>query len=193
MRVVYLLAGVFLFAFATVANGQAVLTFGVNAQHTAIYQPAAQDLNRIRWSTSIDVNNTGAYAHYGAPLITAANTVIVPVKISSTGFRIDTFNGGSGAAMYSLTTDYILPDYTWVPVYQPVWATGSFGTRLYYPGAGGTVYSIDNPDSNNHTPPVQTVFYTTLAYYQSHASGPSGFNSTVFINTPITADASGNI
>src|SRR6266705_2340719 len=139
MRLVHLLAGVYLFAFATVVNGQAVLTFGGNAQHTAIYQPAAQDLNQIRWSTSIDLNNTGAYAHYGAPLITAANTVIVPVKTAS-GFRIDTFNGGSGAAMYSLTTDYILPSYTWVPVYQPVVATGSFGTRLYYPAAGGTVY-----------------------------------------------------
>ena len=58
MRVVHLLAGVYLFAFAAVATGQAVLTFGGNAQHTAIYQPAAQDLNRIRWSTSIDLNNT---------------------------------------------------------------------------------------------------------------------------------------
>src|SRR6266576_998722 len=91
MRLVHLLAGVYLFAFATVVNGQAVLTFGGNAQHTAVYQPAAQDLNHIRWSTSIDLNNTGAYAHYGAPLITAANTVIVPVKTAS-GFRIDTFN-----------------------------------------------------------------------------------------------------
>jgi hypothetical protein len=174
MRVVHLLAGVYLFAFAAVANGQAVWTFGGNAQHTAIYQPAAQDLNQIRWSTSIDLNNTGAFAHYGAPLITAANTVIVPVKTAS-GFRINTFNAGSGAAMYSLTTDYILPSYTWVPVYQPVVATGSFVTRLYYPAAGGTVYSIDNPDSNSHTAPVRTVFYTTLANYQSNASA---FNST---------------
>lgn len=63
-------------------------------------------------------------------------------------------------------------------------------TRLYYPGAGGTIFYIDNPDSTSHGAPVHQVFYTTLANYQANASA---FNSTVFINTPITADASGNV
>ena len=45
-----------------------VSTFGGNAQHTANYNPAAQDLNAIHWSTSIDLNNTGAFAHYGAQI-----------------------------------------------------------------------------------------------------------------------------
>src|SRR5205809_5453949 len=58
MRTLQLLTLVCLFALAKGVNAQAVLTFGGNAQHTAIYQPAAQDLNRIRWSTSIDLNNT---------------------------------------------------------------------------------------------------------------------------------------
>jgi len=47
------------------AAAQSVLTFAGNAQHTGIYQPEARNLNRILWSTSIDLNNTGAYAHYG--------------------------------------------------------------------------------------------------------------------------------
>ena len=40
------------------APGQAssVPTFAGNAQHTAIYQPAAQNLNAIHWSTTIDLN-----------------------------------------------------------------------------------------------------------------------------------------
>jgi len=171
---------------AKTAGAQDVSTFAGNAQHTAVYQPAAQDLNRIRWSTTIDLNNT-SFAHYGAPLVTAANTVIVPVKTAS-GFQINVFNS-SGIALYTLATDYIRPSFNWVPVYEPVVATGSFGTRLYYAGAGGTVYSIDNPDSASHTAPVQRAFYG-LSNYQANTAG---FNSTVFINTPITADSAGNI
>src|ERR1051326_4172831 len=151
--------------------------FAGNAQHTAIYQTPAQSLNTIRWSTTIDLNNTGAYAHYGAPLITAANSVIVPVKTGSNGFEINVFDGASGSLKYTLTTDYALPSYNWIPSYNPALATTISGPRLYYPGAGGTIYYIDNPDSASHGAPVQEVFYTTLANYLTHASG---FNSTVF-------------
>ncbi len=166
---------------------EAQTTFGGNAQHTAIYSPAAQNLNAVHWTTSIDLNNTGGYAHYGAPVITPANTIFVPVKISAAdGFQINVFNAATGAALYSLSTDYVQPSHNWILPYQPVLA----GTRLYYPGAGGTVYYIDNVDSVSHGAPVQQVFYTTLANYQANAAG---FNSTVFINTPITADSSGNV
>jgi hypothetical protein len=48
-------------------------TFAGNAQHTAVYATAAQDLNAIRWSTDIDLNTSGAFAHFGGPLITPAN------------------------------------------------------------------------------------------------------------------------
>src|SRR5205809_5708972 len=115
---------------AKTAGAQDVSTFAGNAQHTAVYQPAAQDLNRIRWSTSIDLNNT-SFAHYGAPLITSSNTVVVPVKTAS-GFQINVFNGSDGTAKYSLATDYLRPTSSWIPVYQPVLAT-SPSTRLYYP------------------------------------------------------------
>ncbi|HMG03903.1 MAG TPA: hypothetical protein VK581_00495, partial [Chthoniobacterales bacterium] len=168
-----------------------VPTFAGNAQHTAIYQPAAQNLNTIQWSTTIDLNpGAGPGAHYGAPLVTAANTVLVPVKTASDGFQVNAFDGSSGAAKYTLTTDYVLPGHGWVPVYDPALTTGSFGTRLYYPGRGGTIYHIDNPDDVAHGAPVQEVFYTTLIGYQNNAAA---FNSTIFINTPITADSSGNI
>src|SRR5213079_686699 len=53
-----------------------VPSFAGNAQHTAIYQPTARNLNQILWSTTIDFNNSGSAAHYGAPLITAANTLL---------------------------------------------------------------------------------------------------------------------
>jgi hypothetical protein len=167
--------------------------FGGNAQHTAIYEPAAQDLNTVHWSTSVDLNNSGAYAHYGAPLITAANTVLVPVKIlngSQNGFQVSAFDGGTGAFKYTVGTDYVLPNHQWIPVYNPCLTTAPFGTRLYYAGRGGTVYYIDNPDSAAHGPPVQQVFYTDPASYLANASA---YNSTIFINTPLTADSNGNV
>src|SRR6185436_10447751 len=45
-------------------------TFAGDAQHTAQYEPAAQRLNQIRWSTAIDLRTSGAAAHYAAPLVT---------------------------------------------------------------------------------------------------------------------------
>ena len=166
-------------------------TFAGNAQHTSIYAAPAQNLNLIKWSTSIDLNNTGALIHYGAPLVTAANTVLVPVKTGTTnGFRVDAIDGATAAAKYSLASDYILPAHVWMPSYQPTVATGAFGTRLYYPGAGGTIFHVDNPDSLTPSAPVRHVFYTSLAGYNANAAA---YNNSIFVNTPITADANGNI
>ncbi len=173
-----------------ILSGGAVTTFAGNAQHTAVFDPAAQDLNAIRWSTSIDLNNTGAVAHYGAPLVTAANTVITPVKIAGDLFQVKAFDGFAGTEKYALATDYILPPYDWIPAYQPVLAAGPSGARLYYPGAGGTLFFVDDPDSGTPGTPVRRIFYTTPADYVAHAAA---FNAAVFINTPITADSGGNV
>jgi hypothetical protein len=167
-----------------------VPSFAGNAQHTAIYQPTARNLNQILWSTTIDFNNSAGGAHYGAPLITAANTLLAPVKIAGDAFRVDAFDAATGAAKYSLATDYILPNHNWIPVYNPCLTTGSFGTRLYYAGAGGTLYHIDNPDSAGHGSPVREVFYTTLSNYTANAAA---YNAAIFINTPLTADSNGNV
>lgn len=166
-------------------------TFAGNAQHTSVYNAPAQSLNTFKWITSIDLNNTGALIHYGAPLITAANTVLVPVKTGATdGFKVNAFNGATGAPKYTVLTDYILPAHNWIPVYNPCIATGPFGTRMYYAGAGGTIWHIDNPDSNTPGAPVREVFYTSLANYNANAAA---YNTNIFVNTPITPDANGNI
>jgi hypothetical protein len=180
-----------LFTFASNrALGQAT-TFAGNAQHTSSYSAPAQNLNTFKWLASVDLNNTGALIHYGAPLVTSANTVLVPVKTGATdGFRVAAINGSNGAAKYQLNTDYILPSHNWIPSYSPCIATGAFGTRLYYAGAGGTIWHVDNPDSNTPGAPVREVFYTSLSNYNANAAA---YNSTIFVNTPITADASGNI
>jgi len=172
------------------ALGQAT-TFAGNAQHTSSYAPPAQNLNAIKWTTSVDLNNTGALIHYGAPLVTASNTVLVPVKTGTTnGFQVNAIDGATAAAKYSVASDYILPAHNWIPSYGPVVATGAFGTRLYYAGAGGTIWHFDNPDANAPSTPVREVFYTSLSNYNSNAAA---YNSTIFVNTPITADSNGNI
>jgi len=184
------LLAVFIVALAPSETFAQAVSFAGNAQHTSSYAVPAQNLNVIKWSASIDFNNSGALIHYGAPLVTASNTVLAPVKIINDGFRVDAFNGATGASKYSLSTDYVLPDHNWIPAYNPCIATGSFGTRLYYAGAGGTIFHIDNPDSNTPGAPVREVFYTSLANYNANAGA---YNTTIFVNTPITADANGDI
>src|SRR5882724_5601959 len=84
-------AGLFccLFAFTSGRVLAQALTFAGNAQHTSSYSAPAQNLNTIKWAANIDFNNTGALTHYGSPLITAGNTVLVPVKIAGDSFRVD--------------------------------------------------------------------------------------------------------
>ena len=163
--------------------------YGHDPQHTANSATSAQPLNNIHWSTPVDVNNVGTsgpiYVHYGAPLITAANTVIVPQTQSSGGYEMRAYNGSTGALVYTLTSDYTQPPHGWTPSFG---AALSLGTRIYYPGAGGTVYYRTSPDSATGTT-GQIAFYGNALY----AANKATFNSTVQICTPLTADRSGNI
>jgi hypothetical protein len=173
----------------------AVTTFAGNAQHTAEFQPTAQNLSVIRWHTPVDLNpqysGGSLLIHYGAPLITSANSVLVPVKTgASNGFEVNAYNGATGAFMYTESTDYILPNHNWTPSYSPTLVITPSESRLYYAGAGGTIYYIDNPDSSTAPTPVHQVFYTSLANYQANAAA---YNAAIFIDTPITADANGDI
>ena len=67
--------------------GQAT-TFAGNAQHTSSYAAPAQNLNVFKWIASIDLNNTGDLIHYGAPLITSANTVLVTLAYRHAAHRV---------------------------------------------------------------------------------------------------------
>jgi hypothetical protein len=175
--------------------------YGHDPQHSGVSANAAQPLNRIKWCTPVDTvleDTSGPlYIHYGSPVVTAANTVLVPQR-TSTGntYRINAFSGGSASGgsfgcgspstpLYTLTTDYTPPPHDWIPSYG---GTLALGTKYYYPGAGGTVYYRTSPDSLTGTT-GQLAFYG-LSMYQANTST---FNSTVMISTPITADRFGNI
>ncbi len=82
-------------------------SFGGNAQHTEISQVAAQPVNQLLWSTSLDLNPWGA-VHYGDPIFTPGNTVIVPVKVTYSGqvqggnnFFVEGLNDVTGAVEWT--------------------------------------------------------------------------------------------
>ena len=174
-----------------VTVGPAWTSYGGDAQHRSQAAVATQALNRILWQAPVDLvpvySNGGALlTHYGSPVITAQNTVILPVKTgATTGFRFEGRSGSSGALLWSATSDYVMPAHRWIPSYN---VTLTATNRVYAAGAGGKVYFRDNADSA--TAPTQTsAFYGDAVYSANKAS----LDTDVHINTPVTADSSGNI
>jgi hypothetical protein len=184
-----------------VSNAQTWNGYAGDAQHTALSPVASQPLQEIHWRTRVDLSpqllGGDLDAHYGSPIITAANTVIVPVKTGPVGgFELKAFNGANGSWMWTQNTDYSLPPtqgefggttYSWTPPYGPALANS---TTLYYAGAGGTVYQRGSLNSTGSVTPTQEAFYGSLAAYQANVAA---YNAGVAISTPITADVQGNV
>ncbi len=165
-------------------------SYAHDPQHTGVSSIGAQRLEKIKWTTPVDLVLQGAsgplYIHYGSPLVTAGNTVLVPVRTTAANnYRVEAHSGASGALLYTLASDFTPPPHNWIPSYSPVL---SQGTRLYYAGAGGTVYYRDQLDSATG-PSGQIAFYGNALY----AANQAAFNANVMISTPLTADANGNI
>ncbi|HTF89782.1 MAG TPA: hypothetical protein VK843_15320 [Planctomycetota bacterium] len=160
--------------------------FGYNAQHTALSPNASQPINNIHWQTPLDLQQSGGGIHYGPPLVTPRNNVIVTVKTTLNGsFRIDCRKGSTGAVLWTQTTDYVLPPQTWTP---PCASTLTPNLSLATPAIGGTVllrYSADIASSGV----VRQAFYGIANYN----AAPSTYNTVVKINTPITSDSRGNL
>jgi len=165
-------------------------SYAHDSQHTGLSTIGVQRLERIKWSTPVNLapQDTPSpwFVRYGPPLVTAGNTVLVPVRTSPQNtYRVEAHNGATGTLLYSLPSDYSPPPSGRISSYSPAL---SRGTRLYYQGAGGTIYYRDQPDSAAG-PSGQMAFYGNALY----AANQAAFNATVTISTPITADAGGNI
>jgi autotransporter-associated beta strand protein len=181
---------------ACAARGQSWNGYAENAQHTASSQIGSQPLQSVHWSTPVDLNpqlsDGDILAHYGSPVITPGNTVIVPVKTGATsGFELNAYNGKTGSLLWTQSTDYTLPSknggyYSWTPPYSPTISNG----MLYYAGDGGTIYERSSLDSGGSVTPTQVAFFGSLADYQANAAA---YNVNVAISTPITADSQGDI
>jgi hypothetical protein len=161
-----------------------------NAQHTAVAPAPAQNLKRIAWTTPIDLKPqlTGGelLIHYGSPIVTAANTLILAVKTGATGgFRIEARHAGSGGVVWTTLSDYRFPSHDWIPSYGPVLTQHN---RLYFPSLGGVIRYRDTPDRPTGTT-GNIAFYGNAAYKANRAA----YDNSVQISTPITADAAGNV
>lgn len=173
------------------AGGPAWNTFGGDAQHTALGGVGTQSLNRIVWQTPVDLapqySGTRLLIHYGSPVISQRNTVLIGVKTAAAGsFRIEARAGANGTLLWSEATDYRLPSGNfWTPSYNLTLTTAN---RVYAPGAGGKLYFRDNVDASSGA--LQTaVFFGSANYTAATAT----YDANVFINTPLTSDPAGNI
>lgn len=184
-------------ALLAIAPRQAVMAappawsgFGGDAQHTARAPAAPQPLSAIHWTTPVDaapqIVNGELLIHYASPMITAANTVLIPVKGTATGgFRVEARTAATGALRWTLPTDYVTPPHDWTP---PLPAALAPSGQLYVAGAGGTLLSRATPDLVSGTQ-TRTAFFGNAAYLARAAA----FNAGLFINTPLTIDAQGTV
>lgn len=131
------------FAAASFAQHSAVTlpwsTHAHDAQHTGISGFAGQSLHRIRWTTKVDLHPVLQFGelliHYGSPLVTENNTVIVPVKTGDNSFKVEALKGTDGSVLWTQHTDYQVPGAGFTPSFGPVLSKH----RLIMPAAGGTV------------------------------------------------------
>ncbi len=173
------------------SSAQAWPSYSHDAQHTCQSSVASMLPQAIRWKTPVDLDpqyasNGALYTHYGSPLITSLNLVLVPVKTAANGgLRLDAHQGTNGSLFWSITSDYAFPHFDWIPPFGPVLTPGD--TMVAMAGAGGTLLVRTTPNSG-HGNLTRIAFYG-IANYQKNAAA---FNSAIQICTPITCDAAGH-
>ena len=124
-------------------------------------------------------------------MITAANTVLVPTRVSAkAGFRVVAYSGISGARRWSLDADYRPPAFTggpgvWTP---PLPAVLTPGKTLAIAGAGGTVLMRGHVNTAVGT--VQRRVFYGAAQWKEHRST---YDKAVQVTTPLTAGPDGSV
>lgn len=168
------------------AQTGAWLSHSHDAQHTGVSSVASQPLSRIHWKQRVDfaVPSGEIFIHYGSPLVTARNTVIVPVKTGSDSFRIVAHDGVSGAILWKQPTSYQAPFAGFLPGMGPT----MFGNRLFIPDSGGRIIVRQNPDLSTGT--VSELYFFGQKNFELD---PTAYKQNLQISTPLTADVHGNL
>lgn len=171
------------------------LGHGGNSQHTAWSTAYTPHLERIDWTTKLDLNpryfGNSLLTHYGSICATRRNTIIAPVKLNiDSDFEVRAFRGSTGAPMWKVRSDYIMPPHGWTPMMGPCLIAASSSTNhdfVAYPMAGGRVAFRDAEVSLGKV--VVTTFYGDAAY----KADPATYDANVRICTPLTPTADGAV
>jgi hypothetical protein len=155
-------------------------------QHSALSTVQSQALETIHWHVPVDLSppHGEIFIHYGSPLVTAANTVILPVKTGSNSFRVEAHNGATGKRLWMQKTDWQAPQASFVPGLGPTLSNNS----LFVPDLAGRVLVRSNPDQAKGTV-TRLYFYGVKNFWKN----PTVYSQNVQINTPLSIDANGNI
>jgi hypothetical protein len=171
---------------AAFAQTGAWLTHSHDQQHTALSTVGSQPLSSIHWHIPVDLNPPQGeiLIHYGSPLVTAANTVIVPVKTGANSFRVEAHNGATGELLWMENTGYKVPTADFTPGMGPTIS----GNKLFIPDIAGRVMVRPNPDE-------ATGSISHLYFYgeKNFNADPAAYKQNVLIDTPLTTDANGNL
>jgi hypothetical protein len=186
------LAALLLLSGTAVAAAQVPAWYGYagNPQHTAAAPAGGQSLNQILWHTPVDLapqfQGGGLDIHYGSPMITSDNLLLLPVKTKpGGGFRLEAVATSTGATQWMLDSDYVVPPAGWTPEFPAQLAnTGN----VYIAAAGGTVLQRGDLDNPNGTA-TRLAFYD-IGIFNAHKAAMA---SRVMVDTPITSDGQGNI
>lgn len=160
--------------------------FANDAQHTGNAHEASQNLVKIFWSVPADYTPTGQGVHYGSPLNTPVNLVLIPAKVGANdGFRVDARRAVDASFRWTMDTDYHAPPHGWFPT---MGITLTPNNVLYMPAAGGTLLYRKTVDgATGETGRV--VFYGA----DNYNANPSAYNNNLYVNTPLTSDKDGTI
>jgi hypothetical protein len=124
-------------------------------------------------------------------MITAANTVLVPTRVSArAGFRVVAYSGTSGIRRWSLNTDYRAPASAngFGAFAPPLPAVLTPGKTLAVAGAGGTVLMRRHVDAAVGA--VRRRVFYGAGQWKAHRSA---YDKAVQITTPLTAGPDGSV
>ena len=120
-------------------NGPAWWGYARDAQHTATGAIASQPLRNTLWLTSVDFapqySSGSLLSHYGSPVVSSMNTVLVPVKTTALGGFSRCSIGIQRYADVERVVRLCVAVTSWVPPFN---ITLTQANRVPIPGAGAS-------------------------------------------------------
>lgn len=171
-----------------------------------MYLGASQPGTTILWQTPLDDDRSyyggvgsDVLIHFGAPMVSAANTVVHGFRFTTTGPNYDNWSvigraASNGTQVWRMDTDYsaaIIWPNDWTSVFpMTLFSTSANGSGqgVAAAGSGGSLLvrsSADLPSANTS----RYIFYTSLSDFNQNSKA----YAPVKICTPLTADKFGNI